>query len=996
MSIFNDYLSYFHEAVIYSRYDCAEFNNKRSISISRDEFRNGYIENWPERKAEFGRRGRKKDDTPDLFQEGIPDEGSNLENVYLVSLKRLTIPKQYLVDRKDLYIEKPDVYFTFVKIKDDGRIINPPHGKTSLPCWVPYFFFQYRDGSMNLSRGPWADAVRDMDRIMASWEATKKADDGTRWKTYYDLLVKSFETITENSFYDNSVECKGFGEVQRVLDYDERVFITDDIDISMFFTNTIMSLYDEIKGKDKIDSTWPIMNLLNPDTSEPYHAKQSDVAENLYNRQSFLGHIGDHGLNTSQMAALFTVKSAAEGDVIAIQGPPGTGKTTLIESIVADAIVSSIPSKSRLRASRPEFILLSSTNNRAVANALERIQKDMATDSDDPMMCRWIDGVSSVAAYYSGTENARKYQHLYRKVIPRGDHYITVWQGWVERIARAICSDDPKTVPYGTEPVTASDRAQEYCDAFIGKAAKALSVDKSSKAVIDELYRRLDAEKKLIATLAEKGESKELNSARKRAFWLAVHINEYRFTEYILKYTKLMKTDTTSLYESVFCNNDAVIMQRAYDLIACITPCICSTFYSLPGFFNVWQKGWRETLLKQAQYLIVDEAGQVLPEIAVPSFALAKKAVVIGDTKQIEPVWEIPVEIDEMLYKAKNLPEGRTTTGLSEEMNCSSSNLMAIAEKACPVEIYVHGSKKGNRGIMLTEHWRCYDSIIMFCKEEVYHDLAPKRGDSSSKWLLPMVSMRQLEDGASIQGLELGSRANRAEAELINNWMRQNLKTIVDNALSEASRKGEKLSDDEIYDSVIGIITPFRGQRKLLKELLEDKTQPTKMITSDEDFATFVSRHVTIGTVHSFQGGEKDIIIFSSVYGNDDKDSLSFVDDKVNLINVAVSRARNAFVLITSLDENLLMSGSFIGRLINHIKGMEDNAFPDVVYSSDAEAETYVPDAMVAEEAHSYMVEENVSEYDDARESSSPLSDGEEWITEHGVRHAVSFRYVRK
>ena len=92
------------------------------------------------------------------------------------------------------------------------------------------------------------------------------------------------------------------------------------------------------------------------------------------------------------------------------------------------------------------------------------------------------------------------------------------------------------------------------------------------------------------------------------------------------------------------------------------------------------------------------------------------------------------------------------------------------------------------------------------------------------------------------------------------------------------------------------------------------------------------------------------------------------------------------------------MSGSFIGKLINHIKGMEDNAFPDVVYSSDAEAEIYVPDTMVAEEAHPYMVEEDASEYDDARESSSSslLSDGEEWLTEHGVRHAVSFRYVRK
>jgi hypothetical protein len=40
-----------------------------------------------------------------------------------------------------------------------------------------------------------------------------------------------------------------------------------------------------------------------------------------------------------------------------------------------------------------------------------------------------------------------------------------------------------------------------------------------------------------------------------------------------------------------------------------------------------------------ADLLIVDEAGQVLPEVAAASFALAKKALVIGDTEQIAPIW---------------------------------------------------------------------------------------------------------------------------------------------------------------------------------------------------------------------------------------------------------------------------------------------------------------------------------------------------------------------
>ena len=47
--------------------------------------------------------------------------------------------------------------------------------------------------------------------------------------------------------------------------------------------------------------------------------------------------------------------------------------------------------------------------------------------------------------------------------------------------------------------------------------------------------------------------------------------------------------------------------------------------------------------------LIVDEAGQVSTEIAACSFALAKKAIVVGDEYQIAPVWGIETALDKSL-----------------------------------------------------------------------------------------------------------------------------------------------------------------------------------------------------------------------------------------------------------------------------------------------------------------------------------------------------------
>ena len=73
----------------------------------------------------------------------------------------------------------------------------------------------------------------------------------------------------------------------------------------------------------------------------------------------------------------------------------------------------------------------------------------------------------------------------------------------------------------------------------------------------------------------------------------------------------------------------------------------------------------------------------------------------------------------------------------------------------------------------------------------------------------------------------------------------------------------------------IGIITPYRYQAKLIQDKFGNK--------------------VDASTIHKFQGREKKSIIFSSVV-NDVND---FVDND-NLINVAVSRAVDNFILITS------------------------------------------------------------------------------------------------
>ena len=68
-------------------------------------------------------------------------------------------------------------------------------------------------------------------------------------------------------------------------------------------------------------------------------------------------------------------------------------------------------------------------------------------------------------------------------------------------------------------------------------------------------------------------------------------------------------------------------------------PVFISTFHSLPRYMTCSSEGNPSVpLYNTIDLLIVDESGQVSPELAVPSFSLARQAILVGDIEQIEPI----------------------------------------------------------------------------------------------------------------------------------------------------------------------------------------------------------------------------------------------------------------------------------------------------------------------------------------------------------------------
>ena len=96
----------------------------------------------------------------------------------------------------------------------------------------------------------------------------------------------------------------------------------------------------------------------------------------------------------------------------------------------------------------------------------------------------------------------------------------------------------------------------------------------------------------------------------------------------------------------------------------------------------------------------------------------------------------------------------------------------------------------------------------------------------------------------------------------------------------------ESLGRFELGNASIGIVTPYRAQEDRLNR------------TSTNEY-----ERVTIGTAHKFQGDERDIMIFSPVVASGmSEGSLKWLDVTKNLLNVAVTRARIALIIVGDWD----------------------------------------------------------------------------------------------
>lgn len=272
---------------------------------------------------------------------------------------------------------------------------------------------------------------------------------------------------------------------------------------------------------------------------------------------------------------------------------------------------------------------------------------------------------------------------------------------------------------------------------------------------------------------------------------------------------------------------------------------------------------------------IIDEAGQIPPHQPFPLLVRSRRAMFLGDPWQLEPIVSLS-DSDKDLYRVKAFLARQLTD--------------ADYDRYSPTAITAYHRAAGGsgrvgdlgNGIVLKYHYRSVPKIARFISQLCYPEMIIETSPSPSRVGANLIACH-------VEGQQT-DHINQAEIEVV--------KVLI----KELLEAGYSLNSND-NSSTIGIISPYRRQADALTNLLRSR------------WSDFSSN--SIGTVHTFQGGQKSVIILSTRQCHS-KDSLWFINRRPNLLNVAVSRARELFILVGNLER--LRAGEYSKLLVEYIE----------------------------------------------------------------------------
>ena len=564
--------------------------------------------------------------------------------------------------------------------------------------------------------------------------------------------------------------------------------------------------------------------------------------------------ISPFGCNASQQKA---VQTAFENQISIVQGPPGTGKTQTILNIIANILV------------RGKTVQVVSNNNSAIVNVLEKLSKyDMGF----------------IVALLGSTANKEKFIETQEE-----KQYPENFESWHNAEAdqplfldkihhqteelKSIFSKQERLAMARQEIQALKIEWQHYLQEF-GTKESAIKLRGNSKSAAllnlwnecqqfaekeqTSSFRGISAFIQRLKWLFFRFKSKTVCEIPDKNFYkreMTSIIADFQILFYQTKHSELeVEIDTL---EKELANKDAVEMakQMADASMKYLKNKLFHTYgnnHDKPVFtLEDLKDNWREV---QKEYPII------LSTTFSSLSSLHRDTVY--DYLIMDEASQVSVETGALaLSCAKNaiivgdtmqLPNVVTEEN-KEKLDFIANACLIKAEYDCARMSFLQSVCKVIPNVpqtLLREHYRCHPKIINFCNQKFYGgNLVIMTRDKGEKDVIRAIR--------TAKGNHSRSHLNQREIDVI--------KEEVLPALS--------------YDTdEIGVIAPYNKQVNAVKSALEE--------------------NIDVATVHKFQGREKDAIIMTTV-----DDTITSFSDDPNLLNVAVSRAKQQFYLVVSGNE---------------------------------------------------------------------------------------------
>ena len=254
--------------------------------------------------------------------------------------------------------------------------------------------------------------------------------------------------------------------------------------------------------------------------------------------------------------------------------------------------------------------------------------------------------------------------------------------------------------------------------------------------------------------------------------------------------------------------------------------------------------------------VIVDEAGRAtLSELLVPCIK-ARRLILVGDHKQLAPVID-----DDVIEKIDDKDEAKT------------SFFQRLFER-------IQKADRENLLHTLTHNYRA-ERRICDLYSKAFYEGALKTLDAVNNSKKHYLSFK-----SSVVWYDTGMLPNKHDKQ--QGTGKINYCNV--NCITDILKHIKKEMDSKKLKYDIGVITPYKAQKDLLASRIQVK----------KNFSPY---SIDIGTVDSFQGSDRDIIIYDCVRAaqRNGKAKIDFIADEKRL-NVSLSRAKKLLVIVGDMN----------------------------------------------------------------------------------------------